>query len=584
LERRLAAILAADVVGYTRLMGADETGTLRRLSELRQQVLEPLIVEHHGRIVKLMGDGLLVEFASVVNALTCAVAWQNGVAQREAAADEDKRFKFRIGINLGDVIVEGDDIHGDGVNIAARLEGQAEPGGICLSGDAYRQAKGKVEADFEDLGDHDLKNVAEPVRVYRIAGDRSSTGVVSPAREPLALADKPSIAVLPFENMSGDPEQEYLVDGITEDIITELSRFRDLFVIARNSSFSYKGKSVKVQNIGRDLSVAYVVEGSVRKSGNRLRVNAQLIEAATGKHMWAERYDRELQDIFTVQDEIAQIISAVIIPEIGQAEQKRARRRPPQNLSAWEYYQRGLWHMYRFTRDDLIEARGLFESTIQRDPEFAAAYSGLAYALLQEVMYSEPENPNELLRVALDAARRGVELDTHDSFARFVLGRVHVMHHELEIACAEFETAIDLNPSFAYPYFGLGIALLDLSRFEQAHEKFKIAQRLSPRDPHAWAFIHYQAWPLLGLKRYEEVIGLERRALRNPNAGFWPYIPLLAALGQLGRKDEAKKELEKLQELQPAYSCTKARRHLVDAVNPIIDQVIDGLRKAGLPE
>jgi TolB-like protein len=308
LERRLAAILAADVVGYTRLMGLDEAGTLRRLTDLREKVLAPLIAEHRGRIVKLMGDGLLVEFTSAVDCVVCAMAWQEQVTNAEAVGDVDKRLQFRIGINLGDVIVEGDDIHGDGVNIAARLEGLAEPGEICFSGDAYRQVRGKIEADFEDLGERELKNVAEPVRVYRVRALRSDGASTGRGAEPLPLPDKPSIAVLPFANMSGDAEQEYFSDGITEDIITELSRFDDLFVIARNSTFSYKGKSVRVQEIARDLGVAYVVEGSVRKAGARVRITAQLIEAASGNHIWAERYDGELENIFDLQDEITRSI------------------------------------------------------------------------------------------------------------------------------------------------------------------------------------------------------------------------------------------------------------------------------------
>jgi adenylate cyclase len=293
-ERRLAAILAADVVGYSRLMGADEAGTLRHLIELRQQDLEPRIAEHRGRVVKLMGDGLLVEFASVVDAVACAVAWQNGVAEREAAADDDKRLTFRIGINLGDVIVEGDDIHGDGVNIAARLEGLAEPGGICIADTVYKNVKAKLDLVYEDLGPQQVKNIAEPVHVYRIVGDASETPSLPVGVQPLSLPDKPSVAVLPFANLSGDPEQEYFSDGITEDIITELSRFRSLFVIARNSSFHYKGESPKVQDVGRELGVAYVVEGSVRKAGNRVRVTAQLVESESGNHVWAERYDRDL--------------------------------------------------------------------------------------------------------------------------------------------------------------------------------------------------------------------------------------------------------------------------------------------------
>ena len=337
MERRLAAILAADVAGYTALMGADEPGTLLRLTDLRRDFLEPLIDEHRGRVVKLMGDGLLVEFASVVDAVTCALAWQDGVLEKEATAEEDKRLRFRIGINLGDVIVEGDDIHGDGVNIAARLERLAEPGGICLSDDAYRQARGKVEAEFDDMGEQRLKNVAEMVRVHRIVGDSPGTSGAKSAREPLALPDKPSIAVLPFANMSHDPEQEYFSDGVTEDIITELSRFRELFVIARNSSFSYRGKAVKVQDIAADLGVQYVLEGSVRAAGDRIRIAAQLIDAETGHHFWSERYHREITDLFSLQDEIAQTVAGTVAGRLKLTAEDGAARKPIENLEAYDY-------------------------------------------------------------------------------------------------------------------------------------------------------------------------------------------------------------------------------------------------------
>jgi adenylate cyclase len=295
----------------------------------------------------------------VVNALTCAVAWQNGVAQREAAADEDKRFKFRIGINLGDVIVEGDDIHGDGVNIAARLEGKAEPGGIYLSGDAYRQAKGKVEVDFEDLGEHDLKNVAEPVRVYRIAGDRSGTDAASPAREPLALPDRPSIAVLPFNNMSGDPDQDYFADGLTEDVIAQLARFRSLFVIGSTSSFAYKDQTPKVQDVGRELGVAYVIQGSVRKAGNRVRITVELVEVASGRQLWAERYDRDLADIFAVQDEVAGKVVATLAGQIEDTSRRRAAAKRSADLAAYELVLLGEHAEKEFTEDGVLSARAV---------------------------------------------------------------------------------------------------------------------------------------------------------------------------------------------------------------------------------
>jgi adenylate cyclase len=301
LERRLAAILAADVAGYTALMGDDETGTLRRLTDLRREVLEPLIDEHRGRVVKLMGDGLLVEFASVVDAVACALAWQGGVNESEATTAENKRLQFRIGINLGDVIVQGDDIHGDGVNIAARLENLARPGDICLSGDTYRQVRGKIDVEFDNLGEQEVKNVKEPVQVYRISAPVSIAGSFSQKTEPLALPDKPSIAVLPFTNMTGDPEQEYFSDGVTAEITTQLARFRDLFVISQNSAFLYKNSAASSQKAGQDLGVAYILEGSIQKAGNRVRIAAKLLDAATSVQLWAERYDRELSDIFAVQ-------------------------------------------------------------------------------------------------------------------------------------------------------------------------------------------------------------------------------------------------------------------------------------------
>ncbi|MEM7025843.1 MAG: adenylate/guanylate cyclase domain-containing protein [Pseudomonadota bacterium] len=365
MERRLAAILAADVVGYTRLMGDDEAGTLTRLTDIRQQLIEPLVSQHSGRIVKLMGDGLLVEFASVVDALNCALAWQRGLSEWEAGKDEKGRLQFRIGLNLGDVIVEDSDLYGDGFNIAARLEGRADPGGICLSDDAYRQVRGKVDVDFEDLGEQGLKNVAEPIRIYRIAIESSDAlGPAEPEPTTPTPTDKPSIAVLPFKNLSRDPEQEYFADGVSEDIIAALSRNRWLLVIARNSTFTYKGEAVDVKQVGQQLGVSYVLDGSVRKVGDRIRISAQLIEAAPGKQIWAERFDRVLEDIFAVQDEVTAAIVAAIAPELGKAEQQRATSKPSERLSAWDVYQRGMWHLYKRTRDDLREARSLFETAL----------------------------------------------------------------------------------------------------------------------------------------------------------------------------------------------------------------------------
>ena len=581
MERRLAAILAADVVGYTRLMGADEAGTLRRMTELREEVLHPLIAEHRGRIVKLMGDGLLVEFASVVDSVACALAWQKDVTKHEADGDKDTGFRFRIGINLGDVIVEGDDIHGDSVNIAARLEGLAEPGGICLSGDAYRQAKGKVEAEFEDMGEQDLKNVAEPVRIYRIAGDRSGTGAASPVRQPLPLPDKPSIAVLSFDNLSGDEEQEFFADGMAEDIITSLSRYRSLFVIARNSTFAYKGQSPDLRELARDLGVRYVLEGSVRKGGPRIRVTAQLIEGATGNHIWAERYDRELNDIFAVQDEITQAIVAAIGPEINQAEQARAQRLEPDNLAVWENYQRGLWHLYRFNREDNAEAQQLFKRAVDLAPNFAPAQSGLTHALYFSFMHGYAEDRPAALVEAYDAGRQAVSADERDADAHFALGRILYLRHDLDDSVAEFEAAIAHNQNFAHAHMGLGTALLFTGLFSRSVESCDLAVRLSPYDPLLWLTLTVKGVALVCSEQYEEAVEATRQAMRSPNAAWTAPCILASALGHLGETARAEPALAHVQRVKPDLGTDHLRQIFPFRDRAHFDSIVDGLRKAG---
>src|SRR6266851_742554 len=383
-ERRLAAILAADVVGYSRLTGLDEEGTHVRLRERLRGLADPKVGEHRGKVVKYTGDGLLAEFASV-DAARCAIEVQRDMAQQNATVPQVRRIEFRIGIHVGDIIVDENDIFGDGVNIAARLEGIADPGGICISDDAHRQIRGKVDIAYEDMGPQALKNIAEPMRAWRFRMDAGSSGT-PPKKSPeitqlLALPDKPSIAVLPFQNMSVDPEQQFFADGIAEDVITALSRYPSLFVIARNSSFSFKGRAVDVQQVGRELGVRYVLEGSLRKSGNRVRVTAQLVEAETGNHIWAERYDRDLADIFSVQDEITQATTTAIAPAIADAEQQRAMRKPPASLDAWGAYQHGMWHLGKAgTRDDAI-AEQFFQQAIDLDPMFVGGCIGLSAVL-----------------------------------------------------------------------------------------------------------------------------------------------------------------------------------------------------------
>ena len=376
-QRRLAAILAADVVGYSRLMGVDEVGTRSRFKRQLDDIIEPAINEHQGRLVKTMGDGFLVEFGSVVNAVECAAHIQQGVATNEASEEDDQKLLLRIGIHLGDVILEDDDIHGDGVNIAARLEAIAKPGGICLSDMVYAGVRNKLALKFEDLGEKSLKNIADPLQVFSIAFD--DAGGDNTASIPSSFS-RPAVAVLPFENMSGESDQDYFADGLTEDIITALSLFRSIPVIARNSTFGYKGQSPDVREVGRELGARYVVEGSVRKSGNRVRVTCQLINAETGHHVWAERYDRELEDIFALQDEISQRIAAIIEPTLERAEEQRTVARPPNSLAAWDYYARGNAHIWKWTKEDNEVARDMFNRAIELDPQFSRAYVGLAFS------------------------------------------------------------------------------------------------------------------------------------------------------------------------------------------------------------
>ena len=394
----------------------------------------------------------------------------------------------------------------------------------------------------------------------------------------------PSIAVLPFLNMSDDPDQEHFADGITEDIISLLSRYRLLHVASRNSTFSFKGLSPDVGTVAQELGVRYILEGSIRRSKDTLRVSVQFIEVETGRSVWSENFSRHVKDIFDVQDDIARAVAGATISELTHAERERAQRIPPQSLDAWECYQRGLIQFYRFENDGFIEAKRLFERAIELDDKLTLAHTALAYTLLQQVMYTEPDDPQRLVETALLSAREGVALDDRNAFGHYVLGRIQILMRELETACLEFEKAIDLNPSFAYSYFGLGIALLDMSDYERSLTNFRTARELSPRDPHAWAFMHYQAWALIALERYREAIEVERVALRSPNAGFWPYLPLIAALGYLNRKDEAAREIKRLNQIRPGYTCALARRHMSVSVNPIIDLIVEGLTRAGLPD
>ncbi len=583
MERRLAAILAADVVGYSRLIGADEEGTLRTLSAYRE-VIDGLVAAHRGRIFGTAGDSVIAEFASPVEAVRCAAKVQQELGKRNADVPEDRRMEFRIGVNLSDVVVEGENLLGDGVNIAARLEMLAEPGGICRSGTVFDRVDGKLDLTFDDLGEQEVKNIAKPVRVYGVGIDRTGSTADARASKPLPPADKPSIAVLPFTNMSGDPEQEYFSDGMTEDIITALSRVRWFFVIARNSSFAYKGRAVDVKQVAGELGVRYVLEGSVRKGGARLRITAQLIDGATGNHVWARRYDRELADIFELQDEITETIVGAIEPELGKAERKRAKSKKPGNLDARDVYQRGMSHLYRYTKADLAEARTLFGQAAELDAELGAACSGLAEAYYFEVVYGFAESVSDNREKALEPARRAVAIDAEDAGAHCTLGRVHYLRREHDAAIPELEAALELNPSLALAHYGLGAAMVFSGRARESFRHLETAIRLSPHDPNMGSCLVRSADAKYLMADYEGAVEWALKALRQPNFQWSRYAVLLAALGQLGRDDEAQRYLAELLRQRPDFSVSFVREIHLFSDPGDFDHYLDGLRKAGVAE
>jgi len=586
MERRLAAILAADVVGYSRLIRADEEGTIAALKALRADLIDPKIAAHHGRVVKLMGDGMLAEFPSVVDAVRAALETQRAVAERNAGLPEDERIEFRVGVNLGDVVIDGDDIHGDGVNVAARLESLAEPGGMCVSGNVYEEVRDRIDLAFEDLGEQKVKNIDRPVRVWRWTDDAPIAGSKSDKwSEPLPLPDKPSIAVLPFDNMSGDPEQEYFSDGITEDLITALSKVRWFFVIARNSTFSYKGQAVEVRQIARELGVRYVIEGSIRRVGNRVRISSQLIDATTGRHVWAENYDREIEDIFELQDEMTQTIVAAVEPELGAFERDRAARKPPESLDAWETYQRGLWHMWSFTEKDNAEALRLLRRARELDPNFAAAYAYEGYSHFLNVILGYTEAPGESIAAALAAAKKAVTLDDKDPAAYLTLGRVHMMRGEHDTSIAELEMSLRLNPSFAPAYFALGFALALAGRIDEALGALDKAIRLNPRDPLIWAIKAIRSLTYSLLHQYEAAAEWARQSIREPRAAsYWPYAALASALGNLGQFEDARTAVDEALRQKPDLSLSYLEKALPTKQPGGLRPYLDGLRKAGLPE
>jgi adenylate cyclase len=580
-ERRLSAIFVADVAGYSRLMGADEEGTHARLNEHMSALVHPEIEGHGGRIIRSAGDGILVEFASVVNSMRCAVAIQRGMITRNTDLPIEKRIEFRIGINVGDIIIDGGDIFGDGVNVAARLEALCEPGGICVSHRVREDTQDKLDITFEDNGEHQLKNIARPVRVYRVWLDQTA------ARAVLVLPDRPSIAVLAFENMSGDPEQEYFADGISEDIITELSRFSDLFVIARNSSFQYKGKAVDLRQVGRELGVRYVLEGSVRRGEDRVRINAQLIDAGTGIHRWAERYDQQLKDIFSIQDDLARTIAGVLVAHVNVAEAERTLLKPPATWQAYDHYMRAgaAWLSFQssWQPEYLLETRRRLADSLAIDPSYARCYAMLAST--HRVAWLNPLNDEYLSPAALDLAiklaRRAIELNPNLPEAYAELGYNLTRKRDFDAATAAAERAIALNPNFAD--YRLAHVFYSVGESARAIAIAKIQMRLDPFHPHFSPLIAGIAYYFL--REYQDAQNwLSEATGRAPNHQYG-HAFLAATYAQLGRLEDAYAESAKVLYLNPTYSISGTQKQ-VSCLKRAEDMehLVDGLRKAGLPE
>ncbi len=579
IKRRLAAILSADVSGYSRLMSGDEAGTLATLKAHRAELIDPTVAKFGGRIVKLMGDGALVEFPSVVDAVECAVAIQNGMAERNAEVPKDHRIVFRIGINLGDIIIDRDDIYGDGVNVAARLEGLAEPGGFCISGKVYEEVGNKLHTAFEDLGLTKVKNIPKPVQVYRwsMAAPDPTLGVVR-AKGALPLSDKPSIAVLPFDNMSGDPEQEYFADGMTEDVITELSRYSSLFVIARKSTFTYKGRAAKAQDIRRDLGVRYIVEGSVRRAGDRVRVTVQLIDSETGNHVWADRYDRKFVDIFDLQDELTQAIVATLPGRLQLAEENRIRRKPPQQMAAYDYVLAGRIHHHRVTSEDNAEALRLLEAAIQLDPDFAEAYAWKACTLGQALEFGFRDDAAEAEKEAFALIDKALLLNENDVECHRLLCELSMESRRLDQAESHNDQALAMNPNDPRIVAQKGELLTWLGRAGDGVEWIEKAMRLDPFSASSRAHLLVRA--LYGDRRYADAIDAFKKIV-SPR-----YMHLVEAAACHARIDDqacATELATAALRLNPdftvdQYMRTRTYRNPTDAAH-----LAEGLRAAGLP-
>ena len=625
-ERRLAAILAADMVGYSRLIGLDEAGTIARQKAHRRELIDPKIAEHGGRIVKTTGDGLLVEFASAVDAVLCAVEVQRAIGPREAELPEDRRIAYRVGINLGEIVIDGEDILGDGVNVAARLEGLAEPGGIRISDVVFKNVKGKLDLGFADLGPQNVKNIAEPVPTYRVLLDPADTGkLVAAKRRPptlrrwaagalaavlvlaagwlaiwrpwepapteltaLPLPVEPSIAVLPFTNLSGDPEQEYLSDGVTESLITRLARLPDMFVIARDSSFTYKGEAVDVRQVGRELGVRYLLEGSVQKAGEHLRITAQLVEAATGEHIWADSYDRELQDLFAVQDEIARTVATELAVKLTVGEVARTDFQATDNVEAYELWLRGVETYRHFRKETNARAGELFEKAIELDPQYARAIGYLGWVRLNESRFWWVDDRDRSFRQAEELARRAIAVDEDSIVGHNLLSRIYSLQRRYEQAIAQGRRVVAIEPSSASGYASLAWTMVLAGRPEEGLVPISKALRLSPYPPVWYLGVETDINYLTG--QYEAAVASGRKVLDRTQVGVQArkaWKMLIASYVELGREAEARTEAEEYLVKDPDFSVqrfaewTKKSGYMDQSSQ---DRYIEALRTAGLPE
>ena len=591
LSRKLAVILHADVVGSTSLVHQDESLAHQRIQDAFRRFSET-VEKYHGRVRELRGDALLADFERPSDAVTAALSFQADHAGHIDQLDDDIKPRVRVGIAMGEVIVADSTVTGAGVVLAQRIEQLSQPGGVCITAAIHEGLPKRLPFDLAGRGEQQVKGFDDLVRVYDVSLKAGSTipepeALTRSESSAKALPDRPSIAVLPFVNMSGDAEQEYFADGISEDLITALSKIRWFFVIARNSSFAYKGQSVDVTRVAEELGVRYVIEGSVRNAGKQVRITAQLIDATTGRHVWAERYDRSLVDIFELQDEMTQTIVGAVEPELSAAEREQAVRKPPVNLGAWETYQRGLWHLWNFSKDNVAEAQRLFRQVHELDPGFATPYAYDAYCHYLSVILGYAEVPTESLDKALTAAKQALALDDKDPVAYLAAGRIYTMLGEHDASVAANEKALELSPSFYLAYHGLGFALALSGRLEESAEALDKAIRLSPRDVLLWGTMSFRSLTCILLQQFEAAADWARKSTLEPRAvggGYWSYAVLASALGNLDQTEDAQAAVEEAMRRKPDLSIAFLKTTLIPKQPNGLDVFFDGLRKAGLPD